>query len=341
MKITWGNKTWHFLVQSFWYSWEVKGSNPHEAQQLSIGCCRLGLLPAWTKWERTPDSKRPPSTTGPSLTLHQTTTWVRNQADPVKHQNESSSHIWHENFGKCSTTKSFPSTGSHKHSNHFLGTFDWSWRSPGEIKHGIFLDFPFQRLEKWKGSNPQQLSIGCCCCLGLSPAWTRWERTPDSKRPSSTTRPSLILPRTTTTWVWETRRTSYCKTCLWQCPSLANSPLTCPLAPIYIYLGVSRKVLQGAHYFLYVNLKVGYWWTIDLPSLPSRLPALQPKAQEDFGHRFSVEILAGLRETLELNQLKSAPSQLLPGLPGFDRLQTCCHWFGPANILKFSFPSAG
>jgi hypothetical protein len=33
-----------------------------------------------------------------------------------------------------------------------------------------------------------------------------------------------------------------------------------------------------------------------------------------------------VRETFELNQLKSAPSsQLLPVLSGFDRLQTCCH----------------
>ena len=29
-----------------------------------------------------------------------------------------------------------------------------------------------------------------------------------------------------------------------------------------------------------------------------------------------------VRETFELNQLKSAPSQLLPVFPGFDRLQT-------------------
>jgi hypothetical protein len=36
---------------------------------------------------------------------------------------------------------------------------------------------------------------------------------------------------------------------------------------------------------------------------------------------------------LELNQLKSAPSQLLPVFSEFDRLQTCCHSFGPANIL--------
>ena len=32
-----------------------------------------------------------------------------------------------------------------------------------------------------------------------------------------------------------------------------------------------------------------------------------------------------VRETFELNQLKSAPSQLLPVFSGFDRLQTCCH----------------
>jgi hypothetical protein len=32
-----------------------------------------------------------------------------------------------------------------------------------------------------------------------------------------------------------------------------------------------------------------------------------------------------VRETFELNQLKSVPSQLLPVFPGFDRLQTCCH----------------
>ena len=32
-----------------------------------------------------------------------------------------------------------------------------------------------------------------------------------------------------------------------------------------------------------------------------------------------------VQETFELNQLKSAPSQLLPVFPGFDRLQTCCH----------------
>ena len=47
-----------------------------------------------------------------------------------------------------------------------------------------------------------------------------------------------------------------------------------------------------------------------------------------------------VRETFELNQLKSAPSQLLPVFSGFDRLQTCCHSFGPANILYF-FSSAG
>ena len=47
-----------------------------------------------------------------------------------------------------------------------------------------------------------------------------------------------------------------------------------------------------------------------------------------------------VRETFELNlvQLKSAPSQLLRlqiQVLGFDRLQTCCHSFGPANILLF------
>jgi hypothetical protein len=41
-------------------------------------------------------------------------------------------------------------------------------------------------------------------------------------------------------------------------------------------------------------------------------------------------------ETFELHQLKSAPSsQLLPVFPGFDRLQTCCHSFGPAGILHY------
>jgi hypothetical protein len=39
-----------------------------------------------------------------------------------------------------------------------------------------------------------------------------------------------------------------------------------------------------------------------------------------------------VRETFELNQLKSTPSQLLPVSSGFDRLQTCCHEFGLANI---------
>jgi hypothetical protein len=42
-----------------------------------------------------------------------------------------------------------------------------------------------------------------------------------------------------------------------------------------------------------------------------------------------------IRETFELNQLKSAPSQLLPVFPGIVWLQTCCHSFGPANILYF------
>ena len=40
-----------------------------------------------------------------------------------------------------------------------------------------------------------------------------------------------------------------------------------------------------------------------------------------------------VRETFELNQLKSAPSQLPPVFSGFDRLQTCCHSFGLADIL--------
>ena len=42
-----------------------------------------------------------------------------------------------------------------------------------------------------------------------------------------------------------------------------------------------------------------------------------------------------VQETLELNQLKSAPSQLLPVFSRFDRLQTCCHSFGPVNIPFF------
>ena len=42
-----------------------------------------------------------------------------------------------------------------------------------------------------------------------------------------------------------------------------------------------------------------------------------------------------VRETLELNRLKPAPSQLLPVSSGFDRLQTCCHEFGLTNILLF------
>jgi hypothetical protein len=32
-----------------------------------------------------------------------------------------------------------------------------------------------------------------------------------------------------------------------------------------------------------------------------------------------------VRETFELNQLKSTPSQLLPVFSRFKRLQTCCH----------------
>jgi hypothetical protein len=44
-----------------------------------------------------------------------------------------------------------------------------------------------------------------------------------------------------------------------------------------------------------------------------------------------------VREAFELNQLKSAPSQLLPVFSGFDRLQTCCHSFGLTNILFFFF----
>jgi hypothetical protein len=42
-----------------------------------------------------------------------------------------------------------------------------------------------------------------------------------------------------------------------------------------------------------------------------------------------------VRETFELNQVKSAPSQLLPVFPEFDRLQTSCHSFGPTIILFF------
>ena len=42
-----------------------------------------------------------------------------------------------------------------------------------------------------------------------------------------------------------------------------------------------------------------------------------------------------VRETFEPNQLKSASSQLLLAFSGFDQLQTCCHWFGPANILYY------
>jgi hypothetical protein len=37
---------------------------------------------------------------------------------------------------------------------------------------------------------------------------------------------------------------------------------------------------------------------------------------------------------------QGAPSQLLPVFSGFDRLQSCCDQFGPANIL-YIFSSAG
>jgi hypothetical protein len=40
--------------------------------------------------------------------------------------------------------------------------------------------------------------------------------------------------------------------------------------------------------------------------------------------KFSVEH-DRVRETFELNQLKSAPSQLLPVFSEFDRFQACCH----------------
>lgn len=45
-------------------------------------------------------------------------------------------------------------------------------------------------------------------------------------------------------------------------------------------------------------------------------------------------LIPGFRETFELNQRKPAPSQLLRVFffPVFDRLRTCCHTFGPANI---------
>jgi hypothetical protein len=46
---------------------------------------------------------------------------------------------------------------------------------------------------------------------------------------------------------------------------------------------------------------------------------------------------AKLREIFELNQFNSAPSQLQPVFSGFDRLQTCCRQFGPANILYIFF----
>jgi hypothetical protein len=62
------------------------------------------------------------------------------------------------------------------------------------------------------------------------------------------------------------------------------------------------------------------------PSLPG-LPALT-----------CMGTLPKVWETFELNQLKSAHSQVLPGFfTGFDRLQTCCHQFEPANILIILF----
>jgi hypothetical protein len=49
-----------------------------------------------------------------------------------------------------------------------------------------------------------------------------------------------------------------------------------------------------------------------------------------------------VRETFELNHLKSAPSQLPPVFSGFHRFsqdftgcKLCCHEFGPVNILYF------
>jgi hypothetical protein len=52
-------------------------------------------------------------------------------------------------------------------------------------------------------------------------------------------------------------------------------------------------------------------------------------------------LLARVQKTFELNQLKSAPSQLLLFFSGLDRLQTCCDSFAPVNILNVFFSSVG
>ena len=70
------------------------------------------------------------------------------------------------------------------------------------------------------------------------------------------------------------------------------------------------------------KMTVNYWMMVE------RYPNL--KEEEQHSH-------TKVRETFELNQLKSVPSQLLPVFSRFDRLQTCCHSFGPANILFFFF----
>ena len=55
------------------------------------------------------------------------------------------------------------------------------------------------------------------------------------------------------------------------------------------------------------------------------------------GNINQIEIHLRVWETFELNQLKSGFSTSTVFFTGFDRLQTCCHKFGPANTYTYTY----
>ena len=187
----------------------------------------------------------------------------------------------------------FPSTGSHKHPNHFLGELDRSWRSLGGIKHGIFLystTLPYAwKVKGWNPREARQLSIGLLFLAEPGERENSWLQTnaPINNNQaffntSSDNNNMSVRNQAHTGKHGDVSTATACE----RVP-VRLTLFGCPLVPIYIYLSVSCNLLQGAQHFI-CQLESGfYWWTIDLPSMPACPPALHPHPREIFGHNQS------------------------------------------------------
>ena len=139
LKISWGNKTWHFLVLSFHRLGKLKGRT-HVKHDNWVS------VVAWAWFLHEPSERKllTPNASINEQTFFNTSTDKQRECEKPCMYCKTLGRVfahWAQEILEVLNywIVLFPPTGSHEHSKHFLGELDWSWRSFGRIKHGIFL----------------------------------------------------------------------------------------------------------------------------------------------------------------------------------------------------------